>query len=109
MTGQRLGATLKQMTSISFESLGRTILNYNTPAVTFVRCFSVCWIICLSRAFSNSNVMVFCVITFSRLSKKRLSYCWSNCLLRVVSCMMSSGVVGGRYCLGIVLLVYILF
>ncbi len=33
MTGQSLGATLKQITSISFESLGRTILNYKTPAV----------------------------------------------------------------------------
>ncbi len=33
MTGQSLGATLKQMTSISFERLGRTILNYKTPAV----------------------------------------------------------------------------
>ena len=71
-------------------------------AVEAASCLSVCSMICLSRP-SSSNVIVFCVMTLLRCWKNNsLNFFWKSAV-SVGLFSTAWGILGGRYCLGIVL------
>ena len=72
-------------------------------AVEAASCLSVCSMICLSHPSSSSNVIVFCVMTLLRCWKNNsLNFFWKSAV-SVGLFSTAWGILGGRYCLGIVL------
>ena len=77
-------------------------------AVEAASCLSVCSMICLSHPSSSSNVIVFCVMTLLRCWKNNsLNFFWKSAvsvgLFSTAWGITAWGILGGRYCLGIVL------
>ena len=72
-------------------------------------CLFVRWVSSWSLAFSSSRAMVLCNMTLSKCWKNRT---WS-CLLKSSCSSVFVGMTvreeGGRYCFGIVLLIFMLF